>query len=236
MRLLISQLVRNQQVIGSLLLALGLIGWSSAVTGAGPPEPASQPHTPIPTKVPPTETPNPTSTPTEIPPTATTVPTPTRTPAPPGIEITAQQKIKRVMFYRGIIESWITLEPKEYHNITLEDVDLILAIMVAESGGDKDIVSSAGAVGLMQVIPRPFTAVRSRLFEPRVNIYWGIYIYDRAINNADGDKRLALAYYNCGEKGVHENRCGSSGGLTYADKVLTFWLPRVQEAMENDPP
>ena len=171
----------------------------------------------------PTSSPTPTKTPR---PTAT--PTPTRIPTPtlePGVAVTANYKVRRCALYEKIIVRWIEMEksPKdEFHNLTLDNVPLVMAIMAAESGCDPYVKSSAGAIGLMQVIPRPWYAdVRQN----GMNVYVGMYILDRSIDLADGDVRLALAFYNCGVPKVEADACGTKGGVHYADKVLDFWLP-----------
>jgi len=191
--------------------------------------------TPTPTA---TVTVAPTITPTATPTTAPTA-TPTAMPTPTteyekfddGVEFTAHRKVVRCSYYLGIVHSWLNLRPREFDNEL--DPILVLAVGAAETGCDPTLVSSAGAIGIMQVIPKPWTAGSSLLYEPRVNIYWGMYILDAAINNADKDLRYGLAYYNCSEKSVHADRCGSQGGLNYADKVLNFWYPRVEEHVRN---
>lgn len=170
----------------------------------------------------PTSTPQPSSTPMP-----TVTPTPTYEKFSDGVEFTAQRKIVRCSYYLGIVHSWLDLEPSEFVN-ELDPV-LVLAVGAAETGCEPNLVSSAGAIGIMQVIPKPWTAGAGSLYEPRINIYWGMYILDHAITNADQDLRYGLAYYNCSEQSVHANKCGSLGGLNYADKVLNFWYPRVRD-------
>lgn len=195
---------------------------------------------PVPTPPPPTATatvnPTPTLTPTSTPyPTSTPTPTPIPTPTmSPGVEVTARLKVNRCMLYAKIPVRWIEMEkaPKDdFHNLTLDDVPLIMAIMVAESGCDPHAVSSDGhgSTGLMQVIPRPWYADVSG---NGMNVYVGMYIFDRSLDLSDGDKRLALAYYNCGVPKVEADACGTKGGVHYADKVLNFWLPLIEEKME----
>lgn len=224
-------LLRGGAVAVIFLIVIVTLGWSSVETGAGPP--LDEPTT-TPSPEPPPTPPEPTPTETPEPP-ATETPEPTETPDP-AIEVTARYKVRRCLLYVSIPTRWITMEmaPEHaFHNLTLEDVPLVMAIMAAESGCDEDVESGAGAIGLMQVIPRDWLPdVRSN----GMNVYTGMYILDRSIDLADGDVRFALAYYNCGVPKVEEGSCGSKGGLVYADKVLDFWLPRFLEAMANDPP
>ena len=142
-----------------------------------------------------------------------------------GTRVTAELKVKRCGLYEKIVVRWLTMEMAEkdkFHNLTLDDVPLIMAVMAGESGCDPDVKSSAGAIGLMQVIPRSWLPdVRS----DGMNVYTGILILDRSIDLAAGDVRLALAFYNCGVPKVEADACGTKGGLAYADKVLNFWKP-----------
>ena len=79
----------------------------------------------------------------------------------------------------------------------------IRAVMKIESNFDPRVVSPAGAVGLMQLMP--FTAERmmvSDIFDPRQNIMGGAR-YLRILANAfNGDIHLTTAAYNAGEHAV----------------------------------
>lgn len=92
------------------------------------------------------------------------------------------------------------------------------------------------SVGLMQVTPASWTTTRERLLDPATNIYWGMRILWLTLhdeeNNPTGDMRVALAAYNCGWDSLQAGKCLSFGGYAYADIVLDFWLPYVQEAMK----
>ncbi|MEY8882027.1 lytic transglycosylase domain-containing protein [Donghicola sp. XS_ASV15] len=78
-----------------------------------------------------------------------------------------------------------------------------LAVMWVESTGRKDAISSAGAQGLMQLIPA--TAERfgvSDSFDPIENIRGGVKYLDFLLRTFSGDPVLALAGYNAGENAV----------------------------------
>ena len=90
------------------------------------------------------------------------------------------------------------------------DPDFIAAVMMEESNGRIDGVSSVGAVGLMGVMPqgpglewRPTT---EELMNPAVNLRWGVAILAEVVRQAGGDLASALAAY--------------SGGWEYARAVL----------------
>ena len=190
--------------------------------------------------------PTPTPTVAAIPtPTNTPPPTPTRTPAPtpqntptptptpdPVIEITAGYKVEAVVIWLGEIE-------RINGNESLDlDPTLVLAVMAAESGGVHGLVSSAGACGLMQVIPRHYHELSAYdICHSRVgNIYQGMYILRWALDYAEEEGlplEYGVAFYNCSVDGVMNDRCGWQGGLNYADNVLSFWYPRFILALEE---
>lgn len=103
---------------------------------------------------------------------------------------------------------------------------LVLAVISVESGGRARAESSAGAQGLMQLIPA--TADRfgvSDSFDTAQNIRGGVAYLDWLMGEFDGDPLLALAGYNAGEGAVRTH-----GGIppfretrAYVPKVLAAW-------------
>lgn len=103
---------------------------------------------------------------------------------------------------------------------------LVLAVMGIESAGNSDAVSSAGAVGLMQLIPA--TAERFGVkdsTDPIQNIKGGVAYLDWLLKEFDNDPVMVLAAYNAGEGAVRDN-----GGVPpyaetrdYVPKVLAAW-------------
>lgn len=79
----------------------------------------------------------------------------------------------------------------------------IWAVMRVESRGDPRAVSPAGAMGLMQLMPATWAAMRARYglgrdpFDPRDNIMAGA-AYLRAMYDRYGDTAAMLAAYNAG--------------------------------------
>ncbi|MDJ1006960.1 MAG: lytic transglycosylase domain-containing protein [Paracoccaceae bacterium] len=113
---------------------------------------------------------------------------------------------------------------------------LALAVIAVESSGRVDAVSSAGAKGLMQLMPA--TAERFGVTDAtaRENIRGGVEYLDWLIRHFAGDEVLALAGYNAGEGAVREH-----GGVPpfaetrdYVPKVLAAW--RVARALCMSPP
>ncbi|HMV40833.1 MAG TPA: lytic transglycosylase domain-containing protein [Plasticicumulans sp.] len=98
--------------------------------------------------------------------------------------------------------------------------ELLLAVIAVESTFKEDAVSSQGARGLMQVMPRFHEdAIREiggahALFKPGPNIRTGTGILVEYLDRANGDLHKALARYN-----------GSSGkrSKVYANKVLSMY-------------
>lgn len=103
---------------------------------------------------------------------------------------------------------------------------LILSVMAVESAGRVAAQSTAGAQGLMQLIPA--TAARFNVgdpFDPAQNIAGGAAYLDWLMTHFDRDPILALAAYNAGEGAVRD-----AGGVPafaetrdYVPKVLATW-------------
>jgi hypothetical protein len=111
---------------------------------------------------------------------------------------------------------------KKYHL----DPNLIHAIISAESAFNPSAVSSAGAMGLMQLMPD--TARRfgvNNPFDPVANLHGGVR-YLRWLMDKFQNTYLALAAYNAGEGAV--TRYGNSippyeETQTYVNRVIRFY-------------
>lgn len=113
----------------------------------------------------------------------------------------------------------------------------VLALIAVESGGRADAISSAGAQGVMQLIPD--TAARFGVTDPTdpaQNIKGGVAYLTWLMKHFDNDPILAMAGYNAGENAVTEN-----GGVppyaetrAYIPKVLAAW--RVARGLCRTPP
>jgi soluble lytic murein transglycosylase-like protein len=81
--------------------------------------------------------------------------------------------------------------------------ELVQAVIWAESSYNPDALSSAGAAGLMQLMPQ--TAERygvRNVFDPEENIRAGVKILGELMVQFDGDVALTLAAYNAGPNAV----------------------------------
>ena len=103
---------------------------------------------------------------------------------------------------------------------------LLLAVMKAESSFNPTVISKAGAVGLMQLIPE--TAIRHgvrNLYDANDNITGGAKHLRYLLDRFHGNIRLALAAYNAGEGKV--DRYGQippyKETQDYVKKVLVYY-------------
>ena len=84
------------------------------------------------------------------------------------------------------------------------DPNLVATIMQIESCGDPRATSSAGAMGLFQVMPFHFHATDSP-YNPDTNAARGLGYLVRSLAAANGDARLAMAGYNGGISVIHRS-------------------------------
>jgi soluble lytic murein transglycosylase-like protein len=78
------------------------------------------------------------------------------------------------------------------------DPNFICSIMFEESKGDPNIVSPAGAIGLLQVMPFPWRPSAELLKDPAVNLTAGTKTLSEVIRQAQGRLHIALMAYNSG--------------------------------------
>ena len=92
------------------------------------------------------------------------------------------------------------------------DPYLVASIIRQESGFEPSVVSNAGAVGLMQIMPYEADRIasdggiqgvtREKLFDPVTNIAVGVAEYSQKLAATGGNPVLAVAAYNAGEEAV----------------------------------
>jgi soluble lytic murein transglycosylase len=103
---------------------------------------------------------------------------------------------------------------------------LLLAVMKAESSFNPLVVSKAGAVGLMQLVPE--TAMRhgvQNLYDTNENVAGGARHLRYLLDRFHGNTRLALAAYNAGERKVDRYKQIPPYKETrhYVQKVLSYY-------------
>jgi len=111
------------------------------------------------------------------------------------------------------------------HNL---DPNLIRAVIRTESNGRHDAVSHAGAMGLMQLMPRTAESLGvTDPFDIRQNIDGGSAYLRRMLDMFDDDLSLALAAYNAGAGAVRRH-----GGIPPFQETQNH-VPRVLQHMER---
>jgi soluble lytic murein transglycosylase-like protein len=96
--------------------------------------------------------------------------------------------------------------------------ELVLAVIETESNFDRYAISSAGARGLMQIMPFWLERIGrpgDNLFDVDTNLRYGCTILRYYLDQEKGDRRRALARYN-----------GSSGRNHYPARVFELWNTR----------
>ncbi len=95
------------------------------------------------------------------------------------------------------------------HKVGSLDPMLVLSLIRQESAFNIRARSPAGAMGLMQIMPktaRRFHRMKNpnQLYNPTFNLEVGSRYFSNLLRNYDGDAELALAAYNAGPKRVEE--------------------------------
>jgi soluble lytic murein transglycosylase len=114
---------------------------------------------------------------------------------------------------------WQILFPLNYWDVIRAEAQkrnidpyLVASIIRQESGFEPTVVSNAGAVGLMQIMPQEAPRIasaagldgvtREQLFDPMTNIAVGAAEYSQKLGEMHGNHLLAIAAYNAGEDAV----------------------------------
>ncbi len=88
------------------------------------------------------------------------------------------------------------------------DPALIMAVIEIESKFDPKAVSKAGAIGLMQIMPKTAKSIsrelkikkynKDSLYNPEINIRIGTYYLKKLLQEFNNDIDLSLGAYNAG--------------------------------------
>ncbi|MEN9564755.1 MAG: hypothetical protein RIR73_2999 [Chloroflexota bacterium] len=103
---------------------------------------------------------------------------------------------KEVLYWADSISRWASAS-----NL---NPNLVATIMQIESCGDPLATSSAGAMGLFQVMPFHFY-VSDDPYDPETNATRGLNYLVHSLTIANGDARLAMAGYNGGIGVIHRS-------------------------------
>ncbi len=124
------------------------------------------------------------------------------------------------------------LDPSEYDGLITDmsakygvDSNLVKSVMKSESNFRPGAVSSAGAMGLMQLMPGTAGDMGvTDPFDPKQNIEGGVRYLGMMLKRFDGDVALALAAYNCGPRKVENLGVQSSADTEQFSRLA----PNVQ--------
>lgn len=138
-------------------------------------------------------------------------------------------KIKAPNLDEKIRQDYATIITQEYFRTGVSPL-LIIAIMKVESNFDKNAVSYANATGLMQVhVPswhKRYKMTQSQFKQalkiPRFNVYTGVNIWLIHLEEASGNTKRGLVYYNGNGKGSNQ----------YAKNVIRHYEDLYKELTE----
>jgi Rod binding domain-containing protein len=104
----------------------------------------------------------------------------------------------------GNLDQWMSYitDASRKYNV---DPHLISAVIMQESGGNPNAVSSKGAKGLMQLMDTTASTLGvTQPFAPQANIMGGTKYLKQLLDKFDGNEALALASYNAGPAAVDQ--------------------------------
>ena len=152
-----------------------------------------------------------------------------------------------VIFFVAFLYFELFMFPIKYKDIVVgvsEKYDLepalVYAVIKAESDFEKDVSSSVGALGLMQILPSTAKWIaeekdeafkKENLFSAEVNIEYGCF-YLRYLFDKFDDLDIVVCAYNAGETKVREwvvdgklveNRIDYAETMGYLRKVRKFY-------------
>ena len=130
--------------------------------------------------------------------------------------VSAAHKAKPAQRVQGTAaaEKTVAAEPVNYANPQLThmiheaaakyavDPKLVSAVAEVESGGNQNAVSSAGAIGVMQLMPDTAAELGVNPYDMKSNVEGGAKYLREMLDTFDGDVKKAVAAYNAGPNAV----------------------------------
>ena len=138
----------------------------------------------------------------------------------------------------------ITYKSLLYKNAGIYKVDplLVAAIIKCESTFNPLAVSSAGAVGLMQLMPETAAELAlekkidyvnsEELYKPEINIEIGFYYIQKLRKRYKGSLVLALAAYNAGLK-MGDEWAQTGAGKKSGDELDVITYPETRQFVSD---
>lgn len=132
----------------------------------------------------------------------------------PSVSTTSASSMKKTKY-----DAYFKAAAKKYN----VPESLLKAIAKAESNFNPNDVSSAGAIGIMQLMPSTAAGLGVKNpYDPEQNIMGGAKCISLKLKEFNGDVRLALAAYNAGSGAVRRNGGIPSYCKSYINKVLSY--------------
>ena len=130
---------------------------------------------------------------------------------------------REVLYWADNISKWASAS-----NL---DPNLVATIMQIESCGDPRAISSAGAMGLFQVMPFHFLSGDDP-YDPETNAARGLAYLVRSLATANGDARLAMAGYNGGIGVIHRSEWNWHA---QTKRYVQYGAPIYYDAVSGNP-
>lgn len=100
----------------------------------------------------------------------------------------------------GDTNSMIAAAARKYN----VDPRLAAAVAQTESGGNQEVVSPAGAIGVMQLMPETAAGLGVNPYDKQQNIEGGVKYLRQMMDTFGGDVQKAVAAYNAGPQAVRD--------------------------------
>lgn len=114
------------------------------------------------------------------------------------------------------------------------DSNLILSIIKQESDFDPYSTSSAGASGLMQIMPGNFASVGiTDQYDIEQNINGGTKLFKEYLDQYNGNTKMALMAYNGGPGTMQRRGVSSASDLYKMPEETQNYVPKVMGYYEN---